>query len=180
MRIGIDIDDTITNSKEFVCDLKKRRFPDLNPNELLPKRIYNQFMVEIDDEIHRYVPLKKNVIPSLNRLKEMGHELIFITARGSISQHSVADTIQYFKEKGIPYDEIIFHATRKGAIAKAKKIDLFIDDREELLSEVHRFGIPVIKMRRGNEESAFIQFTKWKEIVDYIEREYKNGTNYNE
>ncbi len=179
MRIGIDIDDTITNSKEFVCDLKKKRFPDLRSNELLPKKIYEQFKIEIDDEIHQNVTLKKNVKESLRRLNKMGHELIFITARGNISPHSVEDTIAYFHKNEIPYDEIVFYATHKGVIAKEKKIDLYIDDRENLLTEVNQMGIPVIKMRRDNEKSAFVQFTNWKDITDYIERECANGTNNN-
>lgn len=170
MRLGIDIDDTITNTKKYVIDLKKKVFPDiLDPTALLPKDVFMEFINKYDDEIHQNVTLKEDVCDVLNWLKEKGHELYFITARGNYSTNSEKDTITYFQKYAIPYDKIIFNVQNKGKVAYENGIDIFIDDKEEMCNSVHKYGIDCLRIIEDiTGESNFKKFSSWKDIMMYL------------
>ena len=53
MRIGIDIDDTITKTHEYVIYLKKKHLPEYNPYELLPDEIFKSFIDKYERDIHQ-------------------------------------------------------------------------------------------------------------------------------
>ena len=117
MVIGIDIDDTITNSSELIMEYAKRFFEsdDINiVNDILraPKiegkllEFYHKYLPEM---IERYT-VKENAVEVINRLKENGFKIIIITARGYTITQGNLDiiTIDYFNKHGIMADEIIF------------------------------------------------------------------------
>lgn len=171
MRIGIDIDDTITNSKEYVTNLKKHLYPEYDYNKNLPEDVFLEFINKYDSVIHKNVELKDGVKESLDYLKEQGHEIIFITARGEFSKTSEEDTLNYFKEYNIPYDKLICEAYDKGKIAFDNKIDIFIDDLLTNCRRVNTYGIKVIKFARPDDqcEGEFVVFDNWKDIIKYID-----------
>lgn len=178
MRIGIDIDDTITKTSECVQAFKKKHFPMYNPNELLPDAVYENIKFELDDEVHLHAELKEDVIFSLKRLKEMGHEIVFITRRGDISKKAEVNTLSYFKKYAIPYDELVFKCIHKGNIARNLQIDLFIDDNFEMCKEVYQEGIEVIHVSE-EDDFLFVCLSDWKEIINYIENRWESGENNN-
>lgn len=169
MRIGIDIDDTMTNTYEYVTSLKKKLFPDLAPGELLPENKYLEFMNKYDDDIHRSVTLKENVKEAFDWLKKNGAEIYLITARGVFSNNSYADTVKFLNENEIPYDKLICGIKDKGKCALEEGIELFIDDKLYNCNSVANEGIDVIKFRRNDEEDG-VHFTldNWLDIKEYI------------
>lgn len=171
MRIGIDIDDTITNSKEYVTNLKKQLYPEYDCNKKLPDNVFLNFINQYDSIIHKNVKLKNGVKESLDYLKKQGHEIVFITARGEFSKTSEEDTLNYFKKHNIPYDKLICEAYDKGKIAFDNKIDIFIDDLLTNCRSVNTYGIKVIKFARSDDQDKceFTVFDNWKEIIKYID-----------
>lgn len=170
MRIGIDIDDTITNSKEYITEIKRNVFPERNPHELLPDAVFVKFMEKFDDSLHKNVTLKSNVHEVFNWMKEKGHKIIFITARGYYSKNAYNNTIEYLAKNDIPYDKLICEAYDKGLVAKENNIDLFIDDKLTNCQSVKEQGIDVIKFRRVDEENnGFFTVDNWLDIKKYIE-----------
>ena len=147
MNIGIDIDDTISNTFEtflpylekFVCQDLNRKL-DLN----LSSRIDYYNIVEkygLSEEEARvfwtkyYVLMLENVKPKenaveiINKIKENGNKIVLITAR--IDDEIVdarAITEKWLEENKINYDKLIINSHNKLEIAKQEKIDIFIDD----------------------------------------------------
>jgi len=93
MKIGIDIDDTITNTWEYLIPIYSQKFnipiekmktlpPYYNGiKDLISLEEYFKFMSDLEDYM-KQVPLKENVKEILTKLKEEGNTIIFITARG--------------------------------------------------------------------------------------------------
>lgn len=170
MRIGIDIDDTITNSKEYITEIKRNVFPERNPHELLPDEVFVKFMEKFDDSVHKNVTLKSNVQEVFNWMKENNTEIIFITARGFYSKNAYDNTVEYFKKHNLPYDKLICEAYNKGLVAKENNIDLFIDDKLMNCLSVKEQGIDVIKFKRTDEDdNGFFTVDNWLDIKKYIE-----------
>ena len=94
MNIGIDIDDTITETYSTIIPMVAVKY-DLDLGDLirtkpsyktLEKSLvnYDSFMAEYFPTMAKIVPLKKDVIEVLNKLRNDGHKIIFITARNRL------------------------------------------------------------------------------------------------
>jgi len=75
MRIGIDIDDTITNSHDYVIYLKKKYLPQYDSTKLLPDDVFREFINKYDSLIHKNAPLKEGVVEAITYLKNAGHTI---------------------------------------------------------------------------------------------------------
>lgn len=156
MRIGIDIDDTIATTFEDMLPHMLEYFH-LHENELHYEigGYYQNILGISDSEFFQYarkyydpliseVGIKPNCKEVLKRLKEKGHEIIFITARSQKTlQDPEAITLAWLKQYEIPYDKLILSADHKKQICEREKIDLFIDDNIRNCMEVSTLGIPV-------------------------------------
>lgn len=147
MNIGIDIDDTISNTFEtFLPYMKKFVEQDLNRKldlNLSSRTDYYNIIEKygLNEEEARgfwekyYIPMLENVNPKIsaveviNTLKEKGNRIILITAR--VDDEIVdakAITEKWLDENKINYDKLIINSHDKLEIAKQEKIDIFIDD----------------------------------------------------
>ena len=184
MRIGIDIDDTITNTWEYLMPIYSKEF-NVTINEKTPP-YYNAVkdVVSLEEylEINRKKeflkkdpPLKKDVKKILDKLKKEGHTIIFITARGKAYNDPYQFTKNYLDKKSIPYDKIIVDSWDKATTCQNEKIDLFIDDRKFHCDKVSKCGIDVLMMKNSyNEENKdFKQVNDWNQIYEYIQKQVK-------
>ncbi len=183
MRIGIDIDETIVNTHHIAVEYTKK-----NGSELMISSyedLYSpeglKFLEKHLSEIQRGVEVFPDVLESLKILKENNFELIFITARGSNYEYNFnydykGITEETFNKYNIPYDKIIYKCFPKGETAHLEKIDYFIDDKEENLDDVSKFGIKCIKKVSDiNESSKYIKFDNWKDILNYLLEEVEKN-----
>ena len=76
MDIGIDIDDTLTNSFDYFQPYVAEYF---NVGVDYLKEI--NFFRTYYDKVVAFTPFKKNASKVLNKLKELGHRIIIITGR---------------------------------------------------------------------------------------------------
>ena len=97
MIIGIDIDDTITNTSDLIRELAKKEYPDYKGKLRVPKDKYEEFQDKYVNYIHANATLKEGVVDTLNYLKENGCTLLFITYRG-FNRGNIEITKEYFKK----------------------------------------------------------------------------------
>ncbi len=189
MRIGIDIDDTICNTWDFVIPYLSRHFNISISNLKNSDKVYyeacNKTYSEYCEFAKKYYStialkykIKPNVRKVLKKLKSKGHEIIFITARnvnGFYDPYKIS--LKYLKKHKICYDKLIVNVKEKALICLEEKIDLFIDDSINNCREVASKNIPVLlfSTRYNQNCTLFKRFLNWKEIYIEIERMENNG-----
>ena len=177
IKIGIDIDNTITETsllanclvKNNVKYNEKQDYHNLNKEEL------KDFLTQYLEDIVYNVKLKPGVVETLKKWRELGYKIIFITARGVEKTDNLVNlktlylTSMYFAKESIPFDEIVFFKDSKVDTALDYNINLFIDDKENVLDEMNSAQINVLRMT--NEKESKHQIVKnWLEIASIVER----------
>lgn len=167
--IGIDIDDTLTETSSFANSLvgsKVKDYHELEREELL------KFVHENIENITLNVEVKKDAIEVLRKWKSEEKKIVFITARGE-ENVAIFKTLLYFKKYDIPFDKIVFKKHSKALTCKEENVDVFIDDKEIVLNEVKEKGIKTIKMGGESENHEVVH--SWLELSNIIERIGENG-----
>ncbi len=188
MKIGVDLDGVIFDTeKEFrvyselydMLELKRNskidnkalRFQERfnwteeETMEFL-KKYHNQIVIEAS-----YLPGAKRI---LKRLKEEGHELIIITARGGINKAMIPITEGRLKQEEMDIFNKYYWATEnKEQICKKEKIDIMIDDFDKNCHKISQEKIKVIYLKDApsNElkENAYLKICyNWGEIYRHI------------
>lgn len=157
MIIGVDIDDTISDTyevlvnyaQEYTIDVLKKE-PIINMGNC-DTHYYTQYLYDwkngedIDFLNQYYEKVIENVIPKtlavkyLKRLHEEGNKIVLITARWVTDNFDVVQkTKEWIERYNIPCDKLIINAENKLIAAKEENVDVFIDDSFQnckLLSE---------------------------------------------
>lgn len=148
MNIGIDIDDTISETFETLLPYsQKYTIEDLNKKSNIYIRddcsnhfyiVYmngwneketTEFWNKYYGKILREVNIKKFASEVINKLKQEGHKIYLITARWDMPNDNIQKiTKQWLKGNNVEYDELIINASDKLQLVKEKNIDIFIDD----------------------------------------------------
>ena len=191
MNIGIDIDDTISNTFEtFLPYIKKFVEQDLNRNldlNLSSRTDYYNIVEKYglsEDEakdfwIQYYIPMlesvkpKQSAVETINKIKEKGNRIILITAR--IDDEIVdarAITEKWLNTNNIKYDKLIINSHNKLEIAKQEKIDIFIDDSirncEMVSSENIKTYMFLTKNNEYYENKEIKKIASWDEFYENI------------
>lgn len=166
MIIGIDIDDTITDTyevmmgyaQEYTLDVLGRE-PIINETNSCSNHLYIQYLHNWNkDEDLKYLELYyeniiKEVRPKtlalkyLNKLKEEGHTIVLITARWETEYIDVVGlTKEWLRKNNVPYDKLIVNAENKQMAAKQENLDIFIDDSFKNCQMVSDIGIKTFIM----------------------------------
>ncbi len=173
MRIGIDIDNTIVNTRESVFKYKRKsKFKKYKGYYLdWPKEAQEEFLMTYVEQIHLNATVKEYAKDAIDQLKKMGNEIVLITYRNNnFSNQSEKNTIQYLQQHHIYYDEILFGAFDKGRICQEKKIDLLIDDSLVNIESAVKAGIKVLVYPMFyNKNTSYPRADNWKEVVKYIQ-----------
>ena len=173
MILGIDIDNTITCTKEVIKEYLKKEYPLYDDYKLLPKKEYIRFLKKNMKKMRSEYVLKEGVKEAFDYFHQNNFHIIIITARNNkYYRESKLDTIKYLCDHGLIYDKIFFNKPKKGKTAFKEHVDLFIDDKEAVLDGVSKYGIKCLCMR---DSSKYPSFHNWYEIVDYIKKEVKHG-----
>ncbi len=184
MRIGIDIDDTITNSymrilSEFEKYYHINKYMYINAHinyyDIMKDKKtfpdYYDYCKNNFETILYDVPLKHNVKEVIDKLKEK-HEIIFITAR-NIDEYSnpYEYTKDYLKRNNIYYDELYTDVLDKGKLCKEKNIDVFIDDAITHCEASQREGINTYLFDNtfNKNETRFKRIYSWTDALEKLE-----------
>mgnify|MGYP002091299224 CR=1 FL=1 len=135
MKIGIDIDDVITNTSEkieeyVVKDINRQKLQEHmkeimkgNPSE--PEVI--SFCMENYLRVFEKVKPKDNASKVIQNLLDKGNEIYLITARGEnleFFRGSEKVTKKFLEDNNIKYTKIIFNAVNKAQLCVDNQIDI--------------------------------------------------------
>lgn len=169
MIIGIDIDDTITETTKNIQHYLKEFAPNYQNYHDLEINKYEEFMRKYIDIIMKTDPIKDGVKDFFDYCNSKNYKIIIITARSNTyTKNTLKITEDYLKKYQLKYDKIIIEQEEKGKMAFQNHVDLFIDDKEKVLDGIDSYGIKCIRFT--NLESKYPTFYDWKDILNYIKQ----------
>lgn len=181
MKIGIDIDDVITNTSEkieeyVVNDRNSQKLQEHmkeimkgNPSE--PEVI--SFCMENYLRVFQKVKPKDNASKVIQNLLDKGNEIYLITARGEnleFFRGSEKVTKEFLEDNNIKYTKIIFNAVNKAQLCVDNQIDIMIDDSIEHCEDVKNIGIKSIVFTSNVNKKTF---TTVERVNNWLELESK-------
>ena len=188
MRIGLDIDDTICYTNKVLmkyADIYNKE----HGNRKLLKRDTNDFSEVYgwnDDEVYNFfrtyyldalkeIEPKEDVKEVLERLREEGHEIIFITIRSDKQCGGVGEasriTTEWLEKYKIPYDELNVDIHDKKEFCKEHNIDVFMDDSSKTVISVSELGIDTfIAINNFNLDFKNDNITNIYSLIDFYNK----------
>lgn len=191
MKIGIDIDNTITDTlpllkkycKKYNDEVVKRKLK-MNEKGYITSNLYdwtkeeeNGFFQKYMDEVRMNAKLKLYAKEVINSLKQE-HEIYIITARKTRSDKDVYELSKDYLDKNeITYDVLVVECENKLEYCLENKIDVMIDDEPQNINAISK-KLPVIALKGiMNEECSgknIIKVDNWKEVYQIINRMEEN------
>ena len=157
MNIGIDIDDTIndlleikfTYMQDYIANVLKREiklenleaFTNTDKKYLeimhgLNKFEMNEFLELYYEKMISEVKTKTLAVNTINNLKSDGNKIIIITTRHSINEIDIYNiTETWLNKNGILFDKL-FVTDNKKQIVEQENVEIFIDDKYKLCSNM--------------------------------------------
>ena len=178
MTIGIDIDDTLTNTKDIqkIYWLKYyNSYPKEGYSSSIPSNInsfgddYIQKFWDIYREELTFTPtFKDNCSSIIKKLNKDGHTLCVITSRPDEKYNDLlGQTKKWFKENNIDIDIIYTNIRDKASFLVEKNIDMLIDDDINHINKALSLGKKAILFNRNNNFKG-LQTTNWLDLYDKI------------
>ena len=181
MKIAIDIDDTLTNTKDNQKKLWKEYItnnPNPNYTEELPYNI-NEFDAEeyigifwntYREQLSFESTYKEDTSTIIDKLKKDGHQLSIVTSRPDDRYTNLLERItKALKENNINIDDIHTNARDKGTYCKEHNFDLLIDDNIKQIESAKNQGLQAILFNE-NKSYQGLQTTTWKELYNIIKK----------
>lgn len=179
MRIGIDIDDTITDTylivlkhiaEYFNRDYKELEAKGYTYDEFFTDSEFVGFEKFVDDNFHKLIPFlkpKDGAVEVINKLKKDGHEIIIVTARSSAKENQ---NIDFLNAHNIPFDKFYEGIKDKGELCKKENVDVLIDDSYKHYKQCEKQNIRAILFdapyNKKYEECERV--TSWNEVYDIL------------
>lgn len=187
MRIGIDIDNTITNTLPILKEYCKRyndtvvkRNLQMHEDGVASYNLYDWTQEENQDFCNRYLEkivlqaeLKEDARKIILELKDAGHTIYIISARAFPEFKTPYETTEKFlKEKGIVYDKLLVGKREKKSFCIENEIEVLIDDEPQHIMQMSEF-IPVLVFdgiyNRQCVGDNIIRVYDWLDIAKTIE-----------
>ncbi|MFC0270022.1 hypothetical protein ACFFIX_00925 [Metabacillus herbersteinensis] len=187
LRLGIDIDGTVTSPETFVPYLNKSfnlniTFEDLVEYDLtkvlnITQEDFWKWMDEFEPIIYNEAPMALNAKQVLDEWKNE-HQLIFISAR---RKHLLEITHEWFKNTELFYHHIELIGTHdKLASVKQHNISVFFEDKHDnacMISEEN--NIPVILFNTPYNQDPVprnvIRVNNWLEAKKWVNSWYESA-----
>lgn len=192
MKIGIDLDGVVIDSENVwrvygeifaLEDLNNRKIYDYN--EPKQQSRYNYSKEELDLYINKYLlkgskesNLKPGFLPVYLRLRELGYEMVVITARGMFTEEMIDDAINLLEKNNIVFDKYYWNISNKLEICKQENIDVMIDDDYKIISELSKNNVKTLYFRDVNlkklPQSEYVyEVNNWGDIYRYFKENAK-------
>ncbi|MBR3614794.1 MAG: hypothetical protein IKL55_06420 [Clostridia bacterium] len=190
MNIGIDIDDTISNTYETLLPylenyIKNTLGKEFNNQEskIDYYKIQERYGLTQDEENkfweEYYIKIIESVIPkplsveTIKKIREKGHKIYLVTARfENPLVNIVAITEKWLKANSVEYDKLIINSHNKLEIAKQENIDIFLDDSIrncEMISSGNIKTYMILTPNNGFYENGKIEkVNSWNEFYENI------------
>lgn len=190
MRIGIDIDNVISNFndemlKEYIKhDKELRNAGIINENAEYfrdgmfdwSKKEEDEFYYNNVERIAKRLRTIAEAPETIKKLKEEGNEIIIISSRDNGEYTNPTEmTENWLKENNIIYDKLILtNKDEKGKACQENNIDIMIDDSINNCEQISSMGIKVFIMdtRYNQNANQFERVRDWKDIYEKIQKMY--------
>lgn len=179
MKIAIDIDDTLTNTKDNQIKLWKEYYnkqPKVGFSEQLPSDI-NEFDADeyigifwntYREQLSFNSTYKKDASTIIDKLKNDGHELCIVTSRPDDRYENLKERIATaLKENNIHINTIHTNARDKGSYCKEHNFDLLIDDNIKQIQSAKNNGLKGILFNEIKDYEG-LQTNNWKDLYNII------------
>lgn len=192
MKIGIDIDNTITNTLpvlkkycQMYNDTVVNRNLTMHEDGVASYNLYDwtqeenmNFCIKYLEEIVLQAKIKEHAKEVIQKLKNEGHVINIISSRAFPMFKTPYETTEKFLEdNGIVYDKLLVGKIEKRSSCIENEFDVLIEDESKYILEMSEF-IPVIVFDEiYNKECVgknIIRVNDWSEIYDKI-KEIENG-----
>ena len=189
MIIGIDIDDTITNSSDmfvkfakFYNKKNKIKFKInnkvLDPNKAFGwnTKIQNDFLKKYLKTILLKAKVKKDVCKNIYKLQKLGHKIYFITARSDLEiKNMYLFTKKWLTANRINFDKLFVNCLSKADACIKNNVDIFIDDNFKNCKDVYeKLKIPVFlfdtRYNRNVYDLLMERVSNWNKIYNKIKK----------
>ena len=180
MKIGLDLDDTIIDhSNNIVLLAQKYGIPDFSHENLetgrfaslketLSPNFYKALREELYEVLSKDAPPMTGSERAIQELKENGIELYIISRRS----HPRTNALLWIQER-LPFisQENIYFVNldeEKGALCHALKIDIFLDNKPEVLTHMPERTISILFDGLGiyKENPPFQRVSSWNEFYE--------------
>ena len=184
MKIGIDIDDTVSKTNERLIEdalkfdrefVKGKGFKDKEAYSFM--EMFYWTVLDVDGFLKKFrksnafyeLEQKEDASKYITQLYDEGNEIYFITRRQNLLRIK-SMTKRWLKKNGFKYNKVFFGIKDKGTLCHELGIDLFIDNDESNVYEAMEYKIDSLLMTtRYNEDVEDVKrVNSWKEIYDYI------------
>lgn len=174
-KIGIDIDDVISDTKKGILPLMMEYDKTLRGNGIINEKNKYFSMFDWTEEERSF--FRKNYLEKhfdlttpienskfyIQKLYDEGYEIIYVTARKT----SRENTLKWLKLHNFPCDKLIMSASFKGDIVLEENIEYFIDDDIKNLKDVlSKTKAHVIGFNTNEKEIK--NATSWEEVYKII------------
>lgn len=191
MIIGIDIDDTISNTIQQVMPRAEKFVKNILHKDLsvfdyskaidhnyienvfeLSKEEATEFWSNNLKDILENATIKEQAAEVINKLKAEGHKIILITSRWKEDNFNPEElSVKWLQENKVEYDKIYVEIDDKKQIALKENLDLFIDDSIRNCREISKVGIKCFLF--STEVNSKIEEAKKFEVVETWNEIYK-------
>ncbi len=190
MRIGIDIDNVISNFndvllKEYLKHDKELRNTGIIDNSpyYITKGMFDWSQEENDDfyyaniqRIAKSLKPLRNAKQTIDKLKQDGNEIYIISSRDNgeyINPYEM--TVEWLEKYDIKYDKLILtDKYQKWPVCKEYKIDIMIEDSIRNCEDIENNGVKcfIMDTRYNKDETRFERVKNWREIYSKISERY--------
>ena len=169
MRIGIDIDGTLTDIEKFQLDFGSKFFSRYNKFIVKPNGYETAEIFNVDDTLDnefwdkyyfdylKYEPIRRFASEIIKLLKDKGNEIYIITARhgeNNISDEKTKNLTKAWLDKNdVIYDKLIFSPEEKLNTCLENKINIMVEDKPENINTLSS-KIPVICFNAGYNQNC--------------------------
>ena len=192
MRIGVDIDNVLSNFNEVLLNDYIRHDKEVRNKGIIKNNVYIREMFDwtkdeeqqyYNDNIERlaefFEPIK-DCAKYIKKLREEGNAVYIISGRDNGEYSDPYNmTIKWLNKYGIEYDKLIltnaYHHQQKASACMENKIDLMIDDSRTVCEECIKNNINSVLFNTdyNQDELRFKRVNDWEEIYNYIAKNHK-------
>lgn len=194
MKIGIDLDGVVIDSETTfrtyeeifaIEELNNKKI--VNSEEPKYQQRYDWSKEEQEKFNNKYLlkaaqesNLMSGFLAIYEKLKNLGHEMIVITARGGFFEEMKDDAIRLLNENGIVFDKYYWKVENKLEICQKENIDIMIDDDHRIIKQISDAKIKTLYFRDTNlkilPETEFIyEVNNWGDVYRYFCSLERNG-----
>lgn len=187
MIIGIDLDDTITNSFEDLmihfanffnlnldyCKSNNYSYNNLPENLQYRKKEFINYLQK--NKLLKDITIKKNAAETINKLHNLGCKIIIITSRNdNILPNAYEITKEYLESNNIIFDKLYCEHDKHNVLIE-ENVKLFIDDSIKGLEynkDACKYHLLFSSKLNLNEKTKFKRVNSWeeveKEVIDIL------------